>query len=167
VLEPGALRVSRSLRKAMRREPYRITVDRDFSGVIDACGRTPRPEQDGTWITDEMREAYVELHRRGVAHSVEAWESDRLVGGVYGLSLGRTFFGESMFAHRPDASKIAFVRLVTQLQAWSFDLIDCQVVTEHLVRFGAHEIDLDDFLERLERSVAHPTRRGPWTFDER
>jgi leucyl/phenylalanyl-tRNA--protein transferase len=151
VLEPGALRVSRSLRKAMRREPYRITVDRDFSGVIDACGRTPRPEQDGTWITEEMREAYVELHRRGVAHSVEAWENDRLVGGVYGLSLGRTFFGESMFAHRPDASKIAFVRLVTQLQAWSFDLIDCQVVTEHLVRFGAHEIDLDDFLERLER----------------
>jgi leucyl/phenylalanyl-tRNA--protein transferase len=112
-----------------------------------------------------MKAAYVHLHELGIAHSVEAWEGDTLVGGVYGLSLGATFFGESMFALRPDASKVAFVHLVRQLGAWDFDLIDCQVVTEHLLRFGAREIELEDFLDRLERSVARPTRHGPWAFD--
>jgi leucyl/phenylalanyl-tRNA--protein transferase len=164
VLEPHALHVPRSLRKVMRREPYRITLDRAFARVIDACAAVPRPEQDGTWITAAMRAAYIELHRLGLAHSVEAWEDDTLVGGLYGLSLGAAFFGESMFAHRPDASKVAFVALARQLQRWSFDLIDCQVVTEHLVRFGAHEIPLDDFLQRLEIAVEKPTRHGPWSF---
>jgi leucyl/phenylalanyl-tRNA---protein transferase len=165
VLFPSELRVWRSLAKVLRKEPYRITLDTAFASVIRACAEIPRPDQDGTWITQDLEQAFVRLHELGVAHSVEAWEGDRLVGGLYGLSLGRTFFGESMFSLRPDASKVAFVKLVRQLQAWDFDLIDCQVVTEHLLRFGAREIELDTFLEHLEQSVQRPGRPGPWSFD--
>ena len=162
VLFPEQLHVSRSLRKTMKRKAYRITFDRDFEGVIDGCAEIERAGQDGTWITADMRAAYVQLFEMGLAHSVEAWVGTELVGGLYGLSLGGTFFGESMFARRTDASKVAFVTLVQQLQAWNFDMIDCQVVTEHLLKFGAREIELDEFLQRLETSVARPTRRGPW-----
>ena len=165
VLEPSSLHVGRSLRKAMRREPYRITLDQAFEQVIDECARMPRPDQDGTWITRDLRAAFLRLHNLGIAHSVEAWEGDALVGGLYGLSLGAAFFGESMFARRPDASKIAFVMLVRQLERWGFDLVDCQVVTEHLVRFGAVELELEPFLDRLARAVDQPTLRGPWRFD--
>jgi leucyl/phenylalanyl-tRNA--protein transferase len=165
VLEPSALHVGRSLRKAMRREPYRITLDQAFEQVIDECARMPRPDQDGTWITRDLRAAFLRLHDLGIAHSVEAWEGDELVGGLYGLSLGTAFFGESMFARRPDASKIAFVVLVRQLERWGFDLVDCQVVTEHLVRFGAFELELEAFLDRLGRAVEKPSLRGPWRFD--
>ncbi len=166
VLEPRALRVGRSLRKTIKRRRYRVTLDQAFSQVMAACATVPRPDQDGTWITKDLTEAFIELHRRGLAHSVEAWEDDELVGGLYGLSLGRVFFGESMFARRPDASKVAFVRLVQQLAAWDFDMIDCQVVTDHLVRFGAKELDLDAFLLRLEREVAAETRYGPWALEQ-
>jgi leucyl/phenylalanyl-tRNA--protein transferase len=166
VLEPASLHVSRSLRKALRREPYRITMDVAFEQVIDACARVPRPDQDGTWITRDMRAAFVRLHELGIAHSVEAWQDDELAGGLYGLSLGTAFFGESMFARMPDASKLAFVALVRQLERWDFDLVDCQVVTEHLVRFGAEELELDAFLDRLDRAVSRPTRPGPWRFDD-
>lgn len=165
LLLPDELRVNRSLRKVMRRAPFRITMDTAFAEVLDACAQTPRPDQGGTWITDDMRAAYIELHRLGIAHSVEAWDGDTLVGGLYGLALGTAFFGESMFARASDASKIAFATLVTQLQAWSFRLIDCQVVTEHLVRFGAREFALDDFLGRLEVATHERHRRGPWRFD--
>jgi leucyl/phenylalanyl-tRNA---protein transferase len=165
VLFPSELRVWRSLAKVLRKDPYRITLDTAFASVIRACAEIPRPDQDGTWITQDLEQAFVRLHELGVAHSVEAWEGDRLVGGLYGLSLGRTFFGESMFSLRPDASKVAFVKLVRQLQAWDFDLIDCQVVTEHLLRFGAREIELDTFLDHLEQSVQRPGRPGPWSFD--
>lgn len=165
VLEPKALRVGRSLRKAMKRRPYRITLDRAFGDVMKACATVERPDQDGTWITRDLTAAFVELHRRGLAHSIEAWEGDELVGGLYGLSLGRVFFGESMFAKKPDASKIAFVHLVRQLAAWDFELIDCQVVTDHLVRFGAQTLELEEFLERLELAVGHPTRLGPWQLE--
>ena len=164
VLYPTQLRVGRSLRKQMRREPYRITLDTRFEAVVRACAQTPRPEQDGTWITQDMLQAYIRLHELGIAHSVEAWDGPTLVGGLYGLSLGGSFFGESMFAHRPDASKIAFVSLVRLLAAWDFDLVDCQVVTDHLVRFGAQEVELEDFLEQLEESMDRPTRRGPWRW---
>jgi leucyl/phenylalanyl-tRNA--protein transferase len=164
VLLPEELNVQRSLRKAIRRAPYRLTMDEAFDRVIDACARTPRPAQDGTWITAEMRDAYVRLHERGIAHSVEAWEGDALVGGLYGVSLGAAFFGESMFAHRPDASKIAFARFVEELRAWGFQLVDCQVVTEHLLRFGAREIDREDFLDRLADALDAPDRRGKWQF---
>jgi leucyl/phenylalanyl-tRNA---protein transferase len=165
VLFPGELRVWRSLAKVLRRNPYRITLDTAFAAVIRACAEVPRSDQDGTWITQDLERAFVRLHELGIAHSVEAWDGDELVGGVYGLAIGRTFFGESMFAKRPDASKVAFVRLVRQLQAWDFDLVDCQVVTEHLLRFGAREIELDEFLERLGRSVDRPPVPGPWRFD--
>lgn len=166
VLYPAELHIGRSLRKAVRRGTYRITLDTAFGRVIDHCAATPRPDQDGTWITDDMKQAYVRLFEMGIAHSVEAWADDGLVGGLYGLSLGSAFFGESMFAHRPDASKVAFAYLVRQLEAWDFDIVDCQVVTEHLVRFGAREIELEPFLDTLERATAKPTRRGPWTFDD-
>jgi leucyl/phenylalanyl-tRNA---protein transferase len=165
VLFPRELRIGRSLVKALRRDPYRITLDQHFRGVMQACAETPRPGQDGTWITQDLEQAFVALHEQGLAHSVEAWEGDDLVGGLYGLAIGRVFFGESMFARRPDASKIAFVRLVRQLDAWDFDLIDCQVVTEHLVRFGAREIELEPFLELLRYSVDRPMLPGPWSFD--
>lgn len=166
VLLPEHLHVPRSLRKAQRRAPYRLSLDEAFPEVIEACARVPRPGQDGTWITRAMREAYIDLHRRGIAHSAEAWEGDELVGGVYGLALGGVFFGESMFARRPDASKLAFVALVEQLRAWGFTMVDCQVVTEHLLRFGAHEIELDEFLRRLDEGLELPHRPGTWRFDE-
>jgi len=153
VLLPEQLHVGRSLRKAQRRAPYRLSMDEAFAEVIAACAEAPRPGQDGTWITRDMQDAYIDLHRRGVAHSVEAWEGDTLVGGLYGLGLGGMFFGESMFARRPDASKLAFAALVSTLRTWGFSLVDCQVVTEHLLRFGAHEIELEDFLERLEHAL--------------
>jgi leucyl/phenylalanyl-tRNA--protein transferase len=165
VLFPDDLCVGRSLRKTIRRDPYRITMDRAFTDVVEECATVPRPGQEGTWITPEMQAAYVELHELGVAHSVEAWEEDDLVGGLYGVSLGGAFFGESMFARRPDASKIAFVRLVLQLSTWGFRLVDCQVETEHLHRFGARDLPLDDFLEQLGHALELPTRPGQWAFD--
>jgi leucyl/phenylalanyl-tRNA---protein transferase len=164
VLLPEELVVQRSLKKAIRRAPYRLTMDEAFDRVIDACARTPRPGQDGTWITRAMRAAYVRLHERGIAHSVEAWEGTELVGGLYGVSLGAAFFGESMFAHRPDASKIAFTSFVQALASWRFQLVDCQVVTEHLLRFGAREIERDAFLRRLQLALEAPDRRGKWAF---
>ncbi len=167
VLLPDELYVGRSLRKAIRRRPYELKLDHDFEQVIARCANVERPEQDGTWVTDDMQRAYVDLHDRGYAHSVEAYQGDELVGGLYGVSLGSAFFGESMFAVAPDASKIAFVTLVEQLAAWHFDLIDCQVYTDHLARFGAAEWPRDKFLLALERSLhAQPTRRGIWSFDD-
>lgn len=170
-LRPEALHVSRSLARRMRAAPYRITLDTAFEAVIRACRETPRPGQSGTWITPEMVEAYCQLHSLGFAHSVEAWApgegaAPRLVGGLYGVSLGRAFFGESMFAHAPDASKIAFASFVPQLARWGFELVDCQVTTEHLARFGATEWPRARFLEALARCLEAETRRGAWRFDE-
>ena len=164
VLLPAELRVNRSLAKAMRKAPYTLTLDTAFPQVIEACAEISRPDQDGTWITEGMRDAYIELHRQGFAHSVEAWQDDVLVGGVYGVSLGAAFFGESMFATAPDASKIAFATLVHQLADWNFRLIDCQVHTDHLERFGATEWPREKFLHALENSLVTETRCGPWRF---
>lgn len=166
VLWPEDLRVNRSLRKAMRKEPYRITLDTAFHEVICACSTVYRPGQGGTWITDDMIAAYDELHRQGYAHSVEAWLGEELVGGLYGVSLGSAFFGESMFAEAPNASKIAFATLVEQLQSWGVDMIDCQVHTEHLEHFGAYEISRGEFLARLRSSLEAPTRLGPWRLGQ-
>ncbi len=165
VLRPAQLRVSRNLRRRLRRPPYELRLDSAFERVIRACADVPRPGQDGTWITEEMIGAYRRLHELGFAHSAEAWQDGSLVGGLYGVSLGGCFFGESMFALRPDASKVAFVALVRQLASWGFDLIDCQVHTEHLARFGAEEWPRARFLELLLRSRQRPTRRGPWRLD--
>ena len=166
VLLADELHVTRSLRRARKKKPYRLALDTDFRAVMTACAAAPRPGQDGTWITPEMVDAYSELHRRGVAHSAEAWSGDRLVGGLYGLSLGAAFFGESMFALEPDASKLAFVELVEQLGRWSIPLVDCQVYTEHLAHFGAREWPRRDFLEALRAALDRPTRLGPWRFEE-
>lgn len=171
VLRPSELHVGRSLAKRERAAPYAIRMDTAFRDVIEACRNMPRPEQDGTWINDDMVEAYCGLHELGFAHSVEAWIADpasdgeeKLVGGLYGVALGRAFFGESMFAHAPDASKIAFARLVRQLDRWGFELVDCQVTTAHLARFGAAEWTRSDFLDALDRALRGETRRGRWLF---
>ena len=166
VLRAASLRVSRSLRRVIRKQPYRLTLDTAFDRVIEACASTRRPGQKGTWITKDMKKAYGTLHRRGLAHSAEAWCGDRLVGGLYGVSLGAAYFGESMFAHAPDASKVAFVALVEQLQRWDIDLIDCQVHTEHLARFGAEEWPRDAYLRALRRALKQPTRQGQWSFSD-
>ena len=166
VLRVNDLRVSTSLARTIRRAPFDLTLDTAFAAVIDACATAPRPGMPGTWITAEMREAYTDLHRRGLAHSAEAWRAGRLVGGLYGVSLGRMFFGESMFRREPDASKVAFAALVRQLERWGIDLVDCQVQSEHLARLGAREWPRSAYLEALERGLDRPTRRGPWRFDE-
>lgn len=165
VLRAEDLRISRSLQKTLRKRPYRITLDTAFPKVLDACATVPRPGQRGTWITRAMKKAYVELHRRGFAHSVEAWSDDGLAGGLYGVSLGAAFFGESMFARQPDASKVCFVTLVEQLRRWGIGLVDCQVYTHHLARFGAEEWPRKGYLVALRRALETPTRVGAWSFD--
>ncbi len=165
ILEPTQIRVSRSLRRSVRGNRFEVTLDTAFDEVIAACSKVPRPGQEGTWITPEMIASYIELHRRGYAHSVEAWRGGQLVGGAYGVSLGRAFFGESMFSLESDASKVAFVGLVRQLQAWRFDFIDCQVHTDHLARFGARACPRERFLERLAAALETPTRVGDWTLE--
>ena len=166
VLPVAELRVPRSLRKRVRRGDYQVTLDRAFPAVIAGCKAAHRPGQSGTWITDEMEAAYIGLHERGFAHSVEAWRGSELVGGLYGVALGRLFSGESMFATASDASKVAFVWLVRQLAAWGFPLVDSQVGTEHLRRFGGRNIERKAYLDTLPSLVEAPGRLGPWSFDE-
>ncbi len=161
VLFPEKLKVSRSLRKRLRRDEFRFTVDQAFEAVIDACA-APRGGEHGTWITPEMREAYVHLHRLGYAHSVETWHEDELVGGLYGVAIGRVFYGESMFHRRSDASKVAFVRLVENLKRWNYALIDCQVHTDHLARFGAEAIPRRRFVELLDRWCHETAAPDAW-----
>jgi leucyl/phenylalanyl-tRNA--protein transferase len=143
-----------------------VRLDTAFAQVIERCAHVARPEGGGTWITDDMRSAYLRLFELGFAHSAEAWSEGRLIGGLYGVSLGSAFFGESMFTEQPDASKVAFVRLVEQLAHWDFDLIDCQVHTQHLERFGAEPWRRERFLAALGRAIEKPTRRGTWRFDD-
>lgn len=163
VLEPKHLHVPKSLQKALRRGTLQVRYDTAFEQVIDACARARRPGQRGTWITGEMRDAYVALHRLGLAHSVESWSEGKLIGGLYGVSIGAVFYGESMFALAPDASKVAFVTLVERLVGWDFQLIDCQQETAHLARFGAEAWPRERFLAALAEAVRAPTRRGRWT----
>jgi leucyl/phenylalanyl-tRNA--protein transferase len=162
VLVPGELCVSRSLAKVLRKRPFEIRFDSAFDEVVAACAGAARPGQAGTWITAEMRRAYGELHRLGFAHSVEAWREGELAGGLYGVSLGAAFFGESMFAREADASKVAFVELVRRVAAWDFRFVDCQVETEHLRRFGATLWSRARFLDELALALRSPTRRGSW-----
>jgi len=165
VLRAEDLHVPRSLSKILRRGVCRVSLDTAFPEVIAACASAQRPGQRGTWITRAMKRAYLDLHRQGFAHSAEAWAGDALVGGLYGVSIGSAFFGESMFARKPDASKVAFVTLVEQLARWGITLIDCQVHTEHLERFGATEWPRRDYLAALRAAVRRPTRAGPWALD--
>lgn len=214
VLTPAKLKVSRSLRKTLRRGAFRVSLDQAFGAVMRACagprhtgtyeyreghdctdpgGTAPRMAEiescreqgpsatpgavaedagsgrgnqpSGTWITPEMRDAYARLHTLGYAHSVEVWHDEQLVGGLYGVALGAAFFGESMFSHATDASKVAFVHLVRQLEAWGYTLIDCQVASAHLLSLGAVEIPRADFLARLAAALQRPGRPVPWRFD--
>lgn len=165
VLWMEEVHLGRSLKKALRSTRLAVTADLAFGQVIRACQRVPRPGQDGTWITPPMLEAYERLHQLGFAHSVECWDGDALVGGLYGVSLGAAYFGESMFALAPDASKIAFATFLAQARAWGFRFVDCQVRTEHLARFGARAVPRTVFLEALARALESETRRGAWTID--
>jgi leucyl/phenylalanyl-tRNA--protein transferase len=165
VLYPGELAVSRSLARAVRQKRFDLTMDHDFSAVIRHCARSRTRKGEGTWIDDAMVRAYTHLHEAGYAHSVEAWQGGDLAGGLYGVALGRCFFGESMFTRISNASKVAFVKLVEWLQQREFTLIDCQVSTAHLMRFGAREIPRKRFLRELEKALAHPTLRGRWHFN--
>jgi leucyl/phenylalanyl-tRNA--protein transferase len=164
VLFPGELKVSRSLRKTLKKQTYEIRVDTAFRQVMEACA-APRDGHSGTWITPAMISAYTELHRQGLAHSVETWMEDKLVGGLYGISLGRMFYGESMFSLATDASKIAFVHLVRQLERWGFGMIDCQMKTAHLASLGAREIPRAEFSQKLSELVNFPGINGAWQFD--
>ncbi len=165
IMTPGDLAINRSLRKQIRRRPYELRTDSAFEAVVRACADTPRPDQNGTWLVPDMIDAYVRLHELGFAHSFEAWQDGALVGGLYGVSMGAAFFGESMFARAPDASKIAFVASVRQLAAWGVTLIDCQVHTAHLERFGAHEGPRETYLRLLHDALDEPTLRGKWRFE--
>jgi leucyl/phenylalanyl-tRNA--protein transferase len=164
VLFPERLKVSRSLRKTLRKGLYRVTYDTVFCEVIDACA-APRPEARGTWITPAMRRAYCRLYELGVAHSVESWHGGELVGGLYGVVLGRVFFGESMFSRMTDASKVALVHLVRRLQERSYGLVDCQVHSEHLASLGAETIPRRRFIALLERWCEVPGELGPWSVE--
>ena len=161
VLFPDELRVSRSLRRSLARAAYETRVDTAFRDVIEACA-APRDGQAGTWIVPEMVEAYVRLHELGFAHSVESWHEGRLAGGLYGMALGKAFFGESMFARAPDASKVALVRLVGRLRAGGFRVIDCQQATAHLASLGAREIPRKAFAQLVQESIQYPLTGQRW-----
>lgn len=153
VLFPATLNIGRSLRKVIQQQPFDIRFNTAFEAVINACAATPRPDQPGTWITDEIIAAYTQLHRLGYAHSVEAWQHGQLVGGCYGVKIGRMFYGESMFHHVSNASKVAFAHLVQWLNTQQVGMIDCQMHTPLLASFGAYEIPIDQFIAQLNMLV--------------
>jgi leucyl/phenylalanyl-tRNA--protein transferase len=163
VLAPRALHVSRSLRRRLHTRDYRVSADTAFALVLRECA-APRPGETGTWLFPEMRRAYTALHRAGFAHSIEVWIGDELAGGIYGVALGRMFFGESMFSRRTDGSKIAMVHLAAQLDRWGCPLIDCQMETGHLVSLGAVSMSRRRFVTEVERLVNEPA--PSWTLDE-
>jgi leucyl/phenylalanyl-tRNA--protein transferase len=167
VLEPEEFHVSKRLAQTIKNGKFKVTFDQAFVSVIQSCATAPRKGQSGTWITHEMQEAYIRLHQLGVAHSVESWLGGELVGGIYGVSLGKCFFGESMFSTESDASKIALAVLVRRLIDWEFQLIDAQVTSPHLLSLGAKEIPRKLFLERLKDTVRLPTIKGKWDEEER
>ena len=164
VLIPRELKVARSLGRVLRKHAYEVRADSDFRRVIAACAE-PRARQDGTWISAAMIAAYCALHERGLAHSIETWVDGELAGGLYGVAIGRMFYGESMFTRVPNASKIALVHLVRQLQRWDCCMIDCQMYTPHLASFGAREIPRADFMRNLQELVNYSHLRGRWTLD--
>lgn len=169
VLFPERLKISRSLRKALRKQAFRVTADQAFLEVIEACSapRSQDKQSDpGTWITSEMKQAYLQLHRAGLAHSVECWRDEQLVGGLYGVAIGRVFFGESMFTRVTDASKVAFVHLVRQLARWKFALIDCQIQSAHLESLGADTISRERFTQFLDQYCRKPGHPGPWVMED-
>ncbi|CAB1077950.1 Leucyl/phenylalanyl-tRNA--protein transferase (EC [Olavius algarvensis Delta 1 endosymbiont] len=164
VLYPADLKVSRSLKKVCKQGAFELTMDRSFEEVITECARVRLENQEGTWIVDDMVQAYCRLHDSGLAHSVEAWQDNRLAGGLYGVSLGSCFFGESMFTRVTNASKVALVALVQHLKPLGFAFIDCQITTAHLTRFGAREISRSRYLGELAEALKPATLQGKWAF---
>jgi leucyl/phenylalanyl-tRNA--protein transferase len=164
VLNPGGMHISRRLARRIRNCGFNITLDNSFSEVVSQCA-APRPSGPGTWITPRMQHAYTRLHRLGYAHSVEVWMGERLVGGLYGVSLGLMFFAESMFSRERDASKIALYHLSRQLERWAFSLIDCQVMNAHLRTLGVRDMPRQAFMELLRGNELQATRRGAWRLE--
>ena len=165
VLFPEEFHMSRSLKKRIKKRDFVVTLDQDFSSIIQHCSQIPRPGQSGTWITEDMIDAYKTLHKLGIAHSVEVYQEETLVGGLYGLCLGNMYFGESMFALVPDASKVGFSYLVQQMKVWGIELIDSQVHTTHLERFGARHISRKLYMEKVQELIIKPRVRKKWQFD--
>lgn len=166
VLRPSEAHIPRSLRRVVNSRRFSVTLDSAFAEVMAHCARMSRPHQDGTWIVPEMIAAYCDLHEAGYAHSVEAWRDGKLVGGLYGVSLGNAFFGESMFFREPDASKTCFVWLARLLEKWGFSLIDCQQVTNNLLRFGAYPVPRRMFMTALAEALKTERPRGKWRMPE-
>jgi leucyl/phenylalanyl-tRNA--protein transferase len=164
VLFAGELHVARSLKRVLRSGRFAVTFDRAFTDVMRGCAE-PRADGAGTWITASMHAAYSELHRRGLAHSVEVWREGRLAGGLYGVALGRMFYGESMFTRETNASKVALVTTARQLARWGFEMIDCQMSTAHLASFGAREVPRAAFVERVRALIRLPSHQDPWAVD--
>jgi leucyl/phenylalanyl-tRNA--protein transferase len=165
VLFPDELKISRSLAKTLRNAGYEVRLDTAFDEVINACAVKPRDGQPGTWITADMQDAYRALHRRGYAHSVETWIAGKLAGGLYGIALGQVFYGESMFSHARDASKIALAHLCAHLKQRGFGIIDCQMETAHLASLGARPIPRRDFVARLDELCPRGDAPGRWAPD--
>ena len=163
VLLPSEFKLSRSLRKTLKKRAFEIRIDTVFQSVMQNCA-APRQDQAGTWIGPQIIAAYTQLHQLGIAHSIETWRDGELVGGLYGLAIGRMFYGESMFSRATDASKIALAHLVQQLERWDFGMIDCQMNTAHLASLGAREIPRAEFIQRLGKLVNYPNRIQ-WQFD--
>lgn len=164
VLYPAELKISDSLYRLIRSNKFKVTADEDFGGVIRACSDVPRPGQSGSWIDDTFIKAYMELHHIGFAHSFEAWLEGELVGGLYGVSIGRAFFGESMFHKERDASKVAFFHMVRKIKTWQFLMIDCQVETDLLRRLGARPVPRSEYLDCLKKAIGKTGFRGKWTL---
>lgn len=165
VLFPRELRLPRRLVRRLKTKPFEIRADTAFAEVIRHCATVPRPGQDGTWIVPAMARAYCELHAEGWAHCVEAWRDGRLVGGIYGVAVGGAFFGESMFALEPDASKTALAALAAKLVEWDFDFLDCQVRTDNMERLGGRDVGRPEFMAMLAAALRKPDRQGSWTGD--
>ena len=166
VMYPKDIKVSKSMKQVFKKQLFRITLDENFEAVIKNCQQKTREGQDGTWITEEILAAYQYLHNIGLAHSVEVWnKNEELVGGLYGVALGNCFFGESMFAHESNASKAGYIMLVKQLEKWKFDLIDCQIHTQHLESLGAKNITRKDFISNLNKCLEQDTIQKKWKFD--
>lgn len=162
VLFPGKMIISHSLRQSIRKQQFTVTFDREFANVIELCSHTPRHDSNGTWITREMRLAYIRLHEAGYAHSAEAWLEGKLVGGLYGVAIGKAFFGESMFHHVTNASKVALYHLVEKLKEWDYEIIDAQVYTNHLESLGGELIPRKKFLGLLQAALSKAGKEGKW-----
>ncbi|HPO14286.1 MAG TPA: leucyl/phenylalanyl-tRNA--protein transferase [Candidatus Hydrogenedentes bacterium] len=165
ILIPEEFHVSRSLKRVIKGGEFRVTLDTAFAAVISGCATAPRKREKGTWIVPEMEQAYIRLHALGFAHSAECWRGEELAGGLYGVSLGACFFGESMFSRCANASKVALAFLVEQFKRWDISLIDCQLTTPHLIGLGAREVSRDEYLNMLRQRLHAPTRQGAWRLE--